>query len=359
MTAGPHAPRTDGDGRAPQDPRGPRHATHAAPLALDGFDAGYGDGLRIHDARLVLERGSLTAIIGPNGAGKSTLLKGILGLTPVHSAARVRIFGEPLARMRARVAYLPQRSEIDWTFPASALEVVTMARYGRRGLFRRVTRADRGAARDALAEVGLDAEAETPVGELSGGQQQRVLVARALAQDAELLLLDEPFANIDAASEREIARVLRRHRDRGATILAVHHDLAGVRRDFDGAILVGPRAADDRRGTVLLHGAVDAVLDAPETAAIYGFRPAGDGGARRAMEEGWSIEERRVEERRVEERRIEERRIEERRIDERRIEERTAAEPLREDPRVEGSQVHEPQGEGMRLEGPRIEDARR
>lgn len=253
------------------DGRLPPAAT--APLALEGFDAGYGDGLRIRDARLELGPGALTAIIGPNGAGKSTLLKGILGLTPVHAAARVRFFGTTLAKARARVAYLPQRSEIDWTFPASALEVVTMARYGRRGLFRRVSREDREAARDALAEVGLGDAAGAPVGELSGGQQQRVLVARALAQGAELLLLDEPFANIDAASERRIAEVLRHRRTRGTTILAVHHDLVGVRRDFDDAILVGPRAADDRRGTVLLHGPVDAVLDARETAAIYGFRP--------------------------------------------------------------------------------------
>jgi hypothetical protein len=148
--------------------------------------------------------------------------------------------------------------------------------------------------------------------------------------------------------------VLRHHRDRGATILAVHHDLAGVRRDFDAAVLVGPRAADDRRGTVLLHGAVDAVLDAPETAAIYGFRPAGDGGVRRTMRDGRSIEERRVQAWRVEERQVEERRVEERQV-----EERTAEDPLREDPRVEGSRVHGPQGEGMRLEGPRIEDIHR
>lgn len=244
------------------------------PLVLDGFDAGYGDELRIRDARLAIEPGTLAAIIGPNGAGKSTLLKGILGLTPVHAAARVRFFGSTFAKARTRVAYLPQRSEIDWTFPASALEVVTMARYGRRGLFRGVSREDRTAAREALAEVGLAAYADAPVGELSGGQQQRVLVARALAQGAVLLLLDEPFANVDAASGRRIAEVLRRQRDRGRTILAVHHDLAGVRRDFDEAILVGPRAVDDARGTVLLHGPVDRVLDAPETAAIYGFRPA-------------------------------------------------------------------------------------
>ncbi|MEY3022557.1 MAG: hypothetical protein RIS86_1755 [Planctomycetota bacterium] len=248
--------------------------TAAPALELDGFEAGYGGAARVAGVSLALRAGSRTALIGPNGAGKSTLLKGILGLPPVATAGRARFFGEPLARVRPRVAYLPQRSEIDWTFPASTLEVATMARNGRRGLFGRLRADDHAAARTALEEVGLADAAHVPVGELSGGQQQRVLVARALAQGADLLLLDEPFANVDAATERRIAEVLARHQARGVTVLAVHHDLAGVRRDFDDAILLGPRDAHDRRGAVLLHGAAGTVLDAPETARAYGFEPA-------------------------------------------------------------------------------------
>lgn len=234
-------------------------------LELRRFRAGYSAGeIKVHDASFTLARGSMTALVGPNGAGKSTLLKGILGLTPVHDADAVRFLGEPLERARARVAYLPQRSEIDWNFPATALDVVAMGLYRRLGLFRRVGRAARDEARAALGLVGLAGSADTPVGELSGGQRQRVLVARALVQRAELLLLDEPFANVDEVTERTIAEVLQDLRRRhGATILAVHHDLGTVRALFDDAILFNAR--------VLAHGpAADTLADAA-VARAYGL----------------------------------------------------------------------------------------
>ena len=236
----------------------------AAPLALHGFRAGYSAGAEIvSDASLSLGRGSLAALVGPNGAGKSTLLKGILGLVPMHTPDRVRFFGGTLDAARARVAYLPQRSEISWDFPASALDVAAMGLYARIGLFRRVGRAARSRALAALAEVGMDDHAHAQVGELSGGQRQRVLVARALVQDADLMLLDEPFANVDEATERALAAVLAERAARGCAVLAVHHDLATVRASFGEAILFNRR--------VIAHGPAREVLTELLVAQAYGI----------------------------------------------------------------------------------------
>lgn len=246
-------------------------AREPAPLRLSHFNAGYGASeIRAANVSCSLASGSLTALVGPNGAGKSTLLKGILGLTPVHDAGAVRFFGEPLARVRARVAYLPQRSEIDWDFPASALDVVTMGLYARIGLLKRIGGAAKAEARAALAAVGLAGLERQPVGELSGGQRQRVLIARTLVQRADLLLLDEPFANVDEATERAIATILRGLRDAGATVLAVHHDLGSVRANFDDAVLFN--------GTLIAHGPAEDVLDEAGIARAYGL-PARSGSA--------------------------------------------------------------------------------
>jgi manganese/zinc/iron transport system ATP- binding protein len=231
-------------------------------LRLDRFNAGYSPTeLRARDVSFTLAHGSLTALVGPNGAGKSTLLKGMLGLTPVHDPGAVRFFGEPLARARARVAYLPQRAEIDWNFPASALDVVAMGLYARIGLLRRIGGAARSEARAALSSVGLAGAERQPVGELSGGQRQRVLIARALVQRADLLLLDEPFANVDQATERAIAAILRSLSESGATVLAVHHDLGSVRANFDDAILFNER--------VIAHGPVAMALEEQRVMHAY------------------------------------------------------------------------------------------
>lgn len=243
----------------------------SAPLWLSHFNAGYGpDEIRAADVSCTLARGSLTALVGPNGAGKSTLLKGILGLTPVHDPNAVRFFGAPLDESRARVAYLPQRSEIDWNFPASALDVVTMGLYARIGILRRISGGAKSEARAALAAVGLAGIEGQPVGELSGGQRQRVLIARTLVQRADLLLLDEPFANVDEATERVISGILRGLSDGGTTVLAVHHDLGSVRANFDDAILFN--------GRLIAHGAAGAVLDEERIARAYGL-PARAGSA--------------------------------------------------------------------------------
>jgi ABC-type Mn2+/Zn2+ transport system ATPase subunit len=240
-------------------------AFDAAPvLALADFHAGYSAAEPVVEhVDLVLRRGTLTALVGPNGAGKTTLLKGMLGLTPVADPARVGFFGCPLDAARDRVAYLPQRSEIDWNFPLCALDVACMGVYRRVGLFRRLGRDARARAERALDLVGLAAAARTPIGELSGGQRQRLLVARALAQDAQLLLLDEPFANVDERSERTIAEVLQRLRGEGCTILAVHHDLATVRAYFDEVVVFNRR--------VIAHGPAADTLSEATVARVFGL----------------------------------------------------------------------------------------
>ena len=187
----------------------------------------------------------------------------MLGLVPFTTAGRVAFFGVDLAAARHRIAYVPQRAQVDWDFPANALDVAVMGAATRLGLFRRAGEATREAARRALAEVGLADAARVPIGSLSGGQQQRLLVARALAQDADLLLLDEPFANVDALSEARLAQAFRGLAARGRTVLAVHHDLRSVRAHFDEAILLNRR--------IVAHGPVAEAASEPMLARAYGF----------------------------------------------------------------------------------------
>lgn len=182
----------------------------------------------------------LIAIVGPNGAGKSTLLKAMLGLVPTASGY-VRIFGKSLREVRRQVGYVPQRESVDWDFPIDALGVVLMGTYGRLGWFRRPGRAERAGAMQALERVGMADYANRQIGQLSGGQQQRVFLARALAQDASLYLMDEPFAGVDAATEQAIFEVLRSMREAGKTVVAVHHDLPTVPDYFDHVVLLNLR----------------------------------------------------------------------------------------------------------------------
>ena len=191
------------------------------------------------------DAGQIVGIIGPNGAGKSTLLKAILGLIPRESG-EVFVAGRPLEDVRGRIAYVPQREEVDWDFPITALDVVLMGRYRRMGIGRRPTRADRQAAHTELARVGLAAFAGARIGELSGGQQQRVFFARALAQEADLLFLDEPFVGVDAASERVILELMHELRAAGRTILIVNHDLSVVRDHYDRLLMLN--------GSVIAYG---------------------------------------------------------------------------------------------------------
>ncbi|TVR98577.1 MAG: ABC transporter ATP-binding protein [Rhodospirillales bacterium] len=209
-------------------------------LHVEDLTVRYGSSIALWDIDLDVPPGRLVAIVGPNGSGKSTLLKSVMGLLrPV--AGHIRIFGEPISRARSRVAYVHQRAEVDWDFPATVLEVVTMGLYRRIGWLRPVRKAHRQAALEALAEVGMEAFATRQIGQLSGGQQQRVFIARALIQQADLVLLDEPLAGVDAVSEDIILSLLRSLRDRGKSVVVVHHDLSTVRRRFDWMVLLNRR----------------------------------------------------------------------------------------------------------------------
>jgi len=206
-------------------------------LSIRDLTVVYGDQAALWDADLDLATGSLTAIVGPNGAGKSTLLKAALELIP-RVAGTVSFFGRPLREVRREIAYVPQRANVDWDFPASVHDVALMGTYPRLGWFRRPGRAEREKALAALDRVGMANLATRQIGELSGGQQQRVFLARALAQDAQLILLDEPLAGVDAPTEATVMRVLRELVESGRTVAAVHHDLETAPDYFDDTVLL-------------------------------------------------------------------------------------------------------------------------
>lgn len=210
------------------------------PLAIRGMTVAYGGKPVVYDVDFIPPAGRMAAIIGPNGAGKSSLLKAALGIVPSVSG-RVSIFGKPLGEARARVAYVPQRAGVDWDFPATVLDVVVMGLYRQIGLLRFAGRREKAQALACLEQVGMAAFAGRQIGQLSGGQQQRVFLARALAQGADLLVLDEPFAGVDAATERAIVQVLRSLKAAGKTIACVHHDLATVAEYFDHVLLMNVR----------------------------------------------------------------------------------------------------------------------
>jgi manganese/zinc/iron transport system ATP- binding protein len=192
------------------------------------------------DVDLDVPQGVLMAIVGPNGAGKSTLIKTILGLVPA-AAGQVRIYGKPLAQQRALVGYVPQRGSVDWDFPTSSLDIVMMGLYRRLGWVRRPGRAEREQAMESLRKVGMEDYAYRQISQLSGGQQQRVFLARALVQDAQLYFMDEPFAGVDAVTERAIIAILRDLRAGGKTVVVVNHVLQTVPEYFEYVMLLNVR----------------------------------------------------------------------------------------------------------------------
>lgn len=207
------------------------------PFFVRGLTVAYRDAPAIYNIDFTPPAGAMVAIIGPNGAGKSTFLKAALGLIPTLSG-ETQIFGRPIDEARSEVAYVPQRSSVDWEFPVSALDVVMMGMQREIGLLRWPGSSHRARARKALAATGMENYADRQIGKLSGGQRQRVFLARALVQHARLLVLDEPFAGVDAATEQTIVNVLRNLRDEGKTVIAVHHDLSTVEEYFDYALLM-------------------------------------------------------------------------------------------------------------------------
>lgn len=184
-----------------------------------------------------LPEGNIIGVIGPNGAGKSTLLKSIMGIvTP--TSGYVKLFNQPLDKVRTKVSYVPQRQSVDWDFPTTVLDVVLTGRYNTSGLFKRLSLHDKAFAKECLNKVGMLEFANRQISQLSGGQQQRVFLARALAQEAELYLMDEPFAGVDSATERAIISILEEMKAQGKTIVVVHHDLQTVEQYFDWLVLI-------------------------------------------------------------------------------------------------------------------------
>jgi len=230
-------------------------------LEVRNLRVSYGDTAALSGATFTCGEGEIVGVIGPNGAGKSTLIKAILGLVK-REHGEVNFGGVPVARRRCEIAYMPQRSDVDWNYPAVVEQVVAMGRYPHGRLWRRANRHDRALVAEALERVGLGAFAAAPIGELSGGQQQRVFLARALAQQARLLLLDEPFAAIDAVTRAVLWEQLHELRREGRGILLVHHELMGAGGNFTKLLILSH--------TMVAFGAPSEVLTRDNLQIAYG-----------------------------------------------------------------------------------------
>ena len=237
--------------------------TSTPPIEVRDLTVAYRAQPVLWDIDLTIREGQLSAIVGPNGAGKSTLLKAVLGLVKPASGW-VKVFGRDFADVRRSVAYVPQRGAVDWDFPTNAQDVVMMGRYGALGWVRRPGRRERATALDCLRRVRMDAFAERQISQLSGGQQQRVFLARALAQDAQLYIMDEPLAGVDAVTERIIIDLFRDLRALGKTVVVVHHDLQTVPTYFDDVALLNVR--------LVANGPVGEVFTPENLQATYGGR---------------------------------------------------------------------------------------
>lgn len=214
-----------------------RATTDIPALELSGLTVSYHDQPVLRDVSAKIAARQLVAIIGPNGAGKSTLLKAVLGLIPIDAGA-IRVFGQSVENSRDRIAYVPQTETVDWDFPVTAGEVVMMGRYPRLGLWRRPREADRRIVAQSLEMVGMTPFVHRHIRQLSGGQQQRIFLARALAQEADILLLDEPFVGVDARTEETIFRLMDELTSAGKTLFVVIHDLTELRRRFDSVLML-------------------------------------------------------------------------------------------------------------------------
>ena len=210
------------------------------PVSIHDMTVAYHRKPVLWDIDYAAPEGQLIGIIGPNGAGKTTLIKACLGLVSKASGS-VRFYGQPYKDRRRMVGYVPQRESVDWDFPASVLDVVSMGRYGRIPWCVPVGKQHKQVAMRSLEQVGMADYAKRQISKLSGGQQQRVFLARALAQDAQIYFMDEPFAGVDAATESAVVTLLRELKDKGKTVLAVHHDLQTVQEYFDHVVLLNMR----------------------------------------------------------------------------------------------------------------------
>jgi len=233
------------------------------PIVVEDLTVAYRQEPVLWDVDVTFVEGALTAIVGPNGSGKTTLLKAILGLLS-PAAGRISIYGKRFKEQRQLVAYVPQRGSVDWDFPTNALDVVMMGRYGHIGWFRRASTSVETMAMEALQKVGMEDFAHRQISQLSGGQQQRVFLARALVQDAQIYLMDEPFQGVDAITEKAIVEMLRALRAKNKTVVCVHHDLETVPEYFDQVLLLNVRA--------IASGPVAEVFTAENLGKTYGAR---------------------------------------------------------------------------------------
>ena len=213
------------------------------------------------DIDFELPIGQIIGIVGPNGSGKSTLLKAIMGLIPLSSGF-AKIFDKELELVREKVAYVPQRESVDWDFPATVEDVVRMGRYKRGKLFNRLSAIDKQLASEAIEKVKLTPYKDRQISQLSGGQQQRVFLARALAQGADMYVMDEPFVGVDVATEKTILELLISMKNEGKTVVIVHHDLQTVSDSFDYLVLLNTR--------LIAHGPTKDILTEENLQATYG-----------------------------------------------------------------------------------------
>lgn len=230
-------------------------------IDVEELSVNYDQTAVLWDISFSLPQGSFVGIIGPNGAGKSTLLKAILGLIEPLSGS-VHFFGKPLQSVRKKVAYVPQRSSVDWDFPMTAYDLVLMGRFAKMGLLKWATKKDKEATIEALKQVEMDELEHRQIGELSGGQQQRLFIARALVQDADLFLLDEPFAGVDLATEKTLLDLFSKLKANGKTIVMVHHDLITAQKVFDHLVLLNT--------CLIAAGPTTEVLTSQNLAKTYG-----------------------------------------------------------------------------------------
>lgn len=250
-----------------------------SPFSVKGLTVAYQRKPVLNDITFEVPEGKLIGIVGPNGAGKSTLIKASLGLIP-KVRGDVLIYGQSYAQQRKMIGYVPQRESVDWDFPTSALDVVMMGRYGHLGWFKRPGMNERRIAMECLAKVGMADYAGRQISQLSGGQQQRIFLARALAQDAKLYFMDEPFVGVDAATEKAIITLLNELKKQGKTVLVVHHDLSTVKEYFDwvmllnvGLIDIGPtESVFTPHNLQIAYGGRLAVLDRSPDALVMTSR---------------------------------------------------------------------------------------
>jgi ABC-type Mn2+/Zn2+ transport system ATPase subunit len=250
---------TDADPSAGES--GFAHAHAHADVWLASIEAGYDERVVLEDVSLVIEPGALLAVVGPNGAGKSTLLKIMAGLLRPWRG-RVEVLGAPPGVEARRVAYVPQAELVDWAFPVTVADVVMMGRYPRLGPVRRPGRDDHRAVREALEKVGMAGHAGTQIGRLSGGQRRRVFLARALAGQPDIYLLDEPVTGIDATTQEDLMDILEAESSGGRTVIATTHDLGCAADRFRRVLAINR--------TVIAHGSSDLVTDPDVLTRTYG-----------------------------------------------------------------------------------------